>query len=226
MPMRIAEPLLSLLGHELRAPVGVIGGYLGLLEQSSDELTPSQAQAVAGARRAQQSLVDALDDLRRLTVAWRIDDEPLTWVAMPLLVTEMRRVADARRLALTVTTSETIDVPRRGRDAALAEGLVTVAEAVSRERGVPAHISTVREGTTLVWQVRHVDMAIPGTVTTHEFDPLRPGLGVRLVAAVVTIAASGGRLVDLRADGESVGVDVVVDLHASASTGPALDGAL
>ena len=27
MPMRIAAPLLSLLGHELRAPAGVIGGY-------------------------------------------------------------------------------------------------------------------------------------------------------------------------------------------------------
>ena len=61
---RRLPPLLALLGHELRAPAGVVGGYLALLEQGRDSLTPDQQKALAGARKAQQALVDALDDLR------------------------------------------------------------------------------------------------------------------------------------------------------------------
>ena len=48
--------LLALLGHELRAPAGVVGGYLALLEQGRDSLTPDQQKALAGARKAQQAL--------------------------------------------------------------------------------------------------------------------------------------------------------------------------
>ncbi len=85
MSMRIAAPLLALIGHELRAPAGVVGGYLALLEHGHDTLTPEQQKALAGARRAQQSLVEALDDLRRLTTSWRAEHDPLTWIALPLL---------------------------------------------------------------------------------------------------------------------------------------------
>ena len=89
MPMRDAAPLVSLLGHELRAPAGVIGGYLTLIERALDRLTPEQQQAVAGARRAQHRLVEILDDASRLTVAWRADTPAPTHAG--------RRRADGRR---------------------------------------------------------------------------------------------------------------------------------
>jgi len=220
MPMRIAAPLLALLGHELRAPAGVVGGYLALLEQGRATLSPDQQKALAGARKAQVALIEALDDLRRLTVSWRAETEPLTWVALPLLAQEVRTLAAARGVALTLETSEAVAVPRRGRDSALAEGLVTIAEAVGREHGTEVVVSTAVEGTSLVWRVRAADAAALDGAVPHEFDLWRPGLGVRLVAAAVTIAASHGTLHDLRRGDERGGVDVAFDLGAAAAPPP------
>ena len=220
MPMRIAAPLLALLGHELRAPAGVVGGYLALLEQGRASLTPDQQRALAGARKAQQAMVEGLDDLRRLTVSWRAESEPLTWVALPVLAQEVRAVADARGVALTLNAPGTVGVPRRGRDAALAEGLVTVAEAVGREHGADAVVTTAIVGSTLVWRIRPAGARLDADAAPREFDLWRPGLGVRLVAAAVTIAASHGTLADLHIGGERHGVDVTFDLAAATAPPP------
>ena len=64
MTTRDSPSLLALLGHELRAPAGVIGGYLTMIERQP--LTPDQLRALDGARRAQQAMIDVLDDVRRL----------------------------------------------------------------------------------------------------------------------------------------------------------------
>lgn len=215
MSMRDAAPLLSLLGHELRAPVGVVGGYLALLEQGHDELTPAQQKAVAGARRAQQSMVEALDELRRLTLAWRAEAEPLSWVALPRLVEEVRQLAASRGVPLTVTSADTVTVPRRGRDSALVEALVALAEAVVREHGVDAVVDTVIDHGTLTWRVRPVNGDPAAQATAHDFDVWRAGLGVRVVAAAVTVAASHGTLTDLRVGDARYGVAACFDLQAA-----------
>lgn len=220
MPMRIAAPLLALLGHELRAPAGVVGGYLALLEQSRASLTPEQQKALAGARKAQQSLVEGLDDLRRLTMSWRAEEEPLTWVALPLLAQEVRSLAATRGVPLTLDVADAIDVPRRGRDTALAEALVTVSEAVGREHGVPVVASTTLHGPTLVWRVRPQGAPSDDGAARREFHLWRPGLGVRLVAAAVTITASHGRLDDLVLGEARHGVDVTFDLDAATAAPP------
>lgn len=220
MPMRIAAPLLALMGHELRAPAGVVGGYLALLEQGRASLTPDQQKALAGARKAQQSLVEALDDLRRLTVSWRAEDEPLTWVALPILAQEVRTIAAARGVAVTLDTAATVDVPRRGRDTGLAEALVTVSEAVAREHGVPVVASATVRGRTLVWRVRPQGAAGDDDATRREFHLWRPGLGVRLVAAAVSITASHGTLDDLVIGESRHGVDVTFDLDAGSAAPP------
>ena len=206
--MRVSAPLLSLLGHELRAPAGVLGGYLALLEQDAERLTARQRQALAGARRAQQTIVDGLDDLRRLTIAWRAEEEPQTTIALPTLVREVEQIAASRQVPLTVAADSTAALPRRGRDALLAESLVTLAEAVARETGVAVHATTAEADASLTWQVRPVQPPA-GAVVREDFDLWRPGLGVRLVTAAVTIEAVGGTLVDLRADGQRAGIDAV-----------------
>lgn len=212
MPMRAAAPLLSLLGHELRAPAGVVGGYLALLEQHADRLTPQQRQALAGARRGQQAIVEALDDLRRLTSAWKADDEELTSTSLAQLADEMTRSAQARAVAVTIEAPGAAAVCRRGHDAALAESLVTVAEAVAREAGgaVTARAAVEAEG--LVWRLRFVDGPSADGATRVPFDLWRPGLGVRLFTAAVVIQSTGGRLDDIRGEGGRVGVDVTLPL--------------
>lgn len=222
--MRDAAPLLSLLGHELRAPVGVVGGYLALLEQGRDKLTPDQQKAVAGARRAQQSMVDALDDLRRLTVAWRSDAEPVSWVALPRLVEEVLQLAAARGVPLTVHSVAAVAVPRRGRDTALAEALVALAEAVAREHGVDAVADTDVDQGDLVWRVRPVGANAAAPAIAHDFDMWRAGLGVRVVAATVAIAASHGTIVDLRVGEARYGVSVRFDLSGAGGHPPAIGG--
>jgi K+-sensing histidine kinase KdpD len=223
MPMRAAAPLLSLLGHELRAPAGVVGGYLALLEQQADRLTPQQRQALAGARRGQLAIVEALDDLRRLTSAWKADDEPLTSMTVTHLAAEMTRVARERGVEVAIEAVEGVAVVRRGRDAALAESLVTVAEAVAREAdGAVAAAAAVDDGA-LVWRLRFAARGPAEDTVRVPFDMWRPGLGVRLVTATAVVESAGGRLDDVRSlDGLRVGVDVTLPLAgAPAATGGA-----
>jgi hypothetical protein len=219
--MRDAAPLLSLLGHELRAPAGVVGGYLALLEQQGDGLSPQQRQALAGARRGQQSIVEALDDLRRLSAAWKLDAEPMTSTSLTHLVDEMTRLAQARAVPVTVATQVAGDlgVARRGRDAALAESLVTVAHAVSREAGGAVTADAGVESDALVWRIRFADGALAVDETRVPFDLWRPGLGVRLVTAAAVIEAAGGQLDDVRADGVRVGIDVTLALADTPGAG-------
>lgn len=220
MPMRDAAPLLSLLGHELRAPAGVVGGYLAMLELQTDGLSPQQRQVLAGARRGQQAIVEALDDLRRLTAAWRADDEPLTAIALTLLADEMTRIAQARAVPVRIVASDDVAVQRRGRDAALAEGLVTVAEAVAREAGgaVTAHATVDAEG--LVWRLRFAEGPSADGAARVPFDLWRSGLGVRLVTASEVIQAAGGHLADVRANSLRVGADVMLPLADSPVSAP------
>lgn len=216
MSMRIAAPLLSLLGHELRAPAGVVGGYLALLERERERLSPTQCQALDGARRGQQAIVDTLDDLRRLTRAWDVESEPLVLTAADRLSDAARQAAEQRHLAVTIQCETAAAVARRGHDAALAEALATVAEAVARESGCPVTITTTVDDDGVVWRVRP-DEAPAGAADRQPFDRWRAGLGVRLVTAVTLIEASGGSLTDLRVDGARAGVDVRLPLAATAT---------
>jgi len=192
-----------------------MGGYLALLEHGHDPLTPAQQKALAGARRAQQSLVEALDDLRRLTTSWQAEHDPLTWIALPLLGDEVRRLATARHLPLTLEAASAVSVPRRGRDIALADAIVTVCEAVAREHGVDVMATAAAEGSAVVWRLRPVGTTSESDTRHDQFDLWRPGLGVRLVAAASTIAASHGTLTDVRRGDERCGVDIAFDLQAA-----------
>ena len=223
MPMRIAAPLLSLLGHELRAPAGVIGGYLALIERERARLSPTQQQALDGARRGQQAIVETLDDLRRLTLAWKAEDEPVVATSADHLSNSARQAADLRRLAVTIHCETAVAVARRGRDSALAEALATVAETVARETGCAVTITTTVDDEGVVWRVRPAE-APTGTPAPETFDRWRAGLGVRLVTAVTLIEASGGALIDLRADGARAGVDVRLPLAPAAPDGLAVSG--
>ena len=171
------------------------------------------AAAAPGARRRAPRPAGhrgSLDDLRRLTVAWKADAEPLTAITLAHLADEVRRIAQARAVAVTFQAAGDVGVRRRGHDAALAESLVTVAAAVSREAGgaVTAQAAT-ESGTPRVaaalrrWAARRRRDA--GAVRSLA---ARPGCAARHRGG--GDQSTGGRLDDVRAGGVRVGVDVTL----------------
>lgn len=214
--MRVSAPLLSLLGHELRAPAGVLGGYLALLEQDAERLSARQRQALAGARRAQQTLVGGLDDLRRLLLAWQAEDEPTVAIGLPELIGETARIAASRTVPLTIAPDGIVAVPCHRRDTSLAEGLVALAEAVARETGGAVTARVATDDRTITWQFRPAQ-PLDEPLARRAFDLWRPGLGVRLVTAAVAIESLGGTLDDLWAGDRRAGIDATLPVAMSAS---------
>jgi signal transduction histidine kinase len=218
MAIRDAASLLSLLGHELRAPAGVIGGYLTLIHRGRERLSADQQQAVEGARRAQLRLVEILDDASRLVATWKAEHVAAGSVALVPVLDEVRAAAAAQGLPLTADTpgggSIRVAAPR----AALVEAIVSVASAVGREHGTAVQLTVTREAPDgATWQVRAatVDAATAtATVVREPFNAWRPGLGLRLVVAATVLADAGARLDEVLVQGARVGVDVIFDAGA------------
>ncbi len=225
MAMRDAAPLLALLGHELRAPAGVIGGYLTLLDKPTEQLSPEQQAAISGARRAQQRLVEVLDDTSQLVTAWRAETVAAAELNLTALIDEVRAVAKSRDLALTVAAPREAAVTACASQAAVVDALVSVAAAVAREHGVGVEMTVHlaqghdRDGSSadvvaapsVTWQIRAEGAGAGTHATTTEresFNLWRPGLGLRLVVAATTLVNAGARLNEVLVEGQRVGVDV------------------
>src|SRR5688500_8273026 len=63
--------LLSLISHEVRGPVGVMRGYLRLLEQRGPELSDQQRHAVTGALKAGERAAELLAQVSLLAQVTR-----------------------------------------------------------------------------------------------------------------------------------------------------------
>lgn len=212
MAMREAAPLLSLLGHELRAPTGVIGGYLALIERAGERLGPEQQQALAGARRAQQCLVEILDEASRLVATWKADDGEATVLDLAAVLGDVRTAAATGGLPLTSGASESMTVRVTALRAAVADAIVTVAAAVAREHGVDARLTVSRLAPGAVTcHIRAAggerDAAAPGT-TREPFQQLRSGLGLRVVVAAAVLTGAGAHLDEVLEHGKRIGVDI------------------
>ncbi len=208
MALRDAAPLLSLLSHELRAPAGVIGGYLSLLESSPDNLSPAQQQAVAGARRAQQRVVDILDDTSRLVALWRSP-------AMAPAPVSSQDVADAVTVAalpasLGLIWEASVDhlILLNAPASRVAEAVVAVAAAVAREHDTAVRLAGSATESHVVWTIRPATASTATGLAAAPFNPLRPGLGLGLVVAATWLAAAGATLHDMLDGGAAAGADV------------------
>lgn len=195
--------LLSLLGHELRAPAGVIGGYLAMLERADAGLSPTQQRAVEGARRAQQVAVEILEDVSRLAAVAR-DATPVRIGRLPVATLVAGALATAQGRDATVAVAGTPpDVAVHGDPAATPAAVGTIAAAIAREHGV-AVACAVDAGAEVVTLRFAVDGA-PALAEGSTFNDLRPGLGLRLVVAVDHVVRLRGRVVELESDGRSYG---------------------
>lgn len=211
MATRDSLALLTLLGHEMRAPAGVVGGYLTMIGRHP--LSAEQTRALDGARRAQQALVEILDDVHRLVEVWR--EVPTT--ARPLPITD---VLD-RTLAACAAGAVDLDVAiHPGADLSvtadrdvLVQALTALATTVAREHGSAVVCDVAREGpgrahafVLLTFQPQARDAhAVPRRVDLHH---LRPGLGLRLVVAVEHLRQLGAEAFDLVSGDRPAGIEL------------------
>ncbi|MGD9905904.1 MAG: hypothetical protein AB7U83_20725 [Vicinamibacterales bacterium] len=211
MTTRDSPSLLTLLGHELRAPAGVIGGYLTMIERQP--LTPEQVRALDGARRAQQTVVDILDDVKRLVDVWRDTTPTARPVALTAVLDRTVAACGGADVDLEVSIHPDADLSvAAGRDV-LAQAFTALATTVAREHAAPVVCDVTREGpgrahafALLAFLPRGRNfLAEPRRVDVHQW---RPGLGLRLVVAIEHLRRLGGEAYDLVSGDQPAGVEV------------------
>ncbi len=217
MPTHDSPGLLTLLGHELRAPAGVIGGYLTMIERRP--LEPDQIRALNGARRAQQTVIEILDDVGRLLEAWQEDSIP---ARLQPLGDVLDRVA-TRCADLDVDLEGSIhpdaDLGVAADRDALVHAVTTFALTVAREHGTGVICDVTREGPGRAHAFALLSFVPRGR--NFETDPkrvkfhhLRPGQGLRLVVAVEQVRRIGGTLHDLVSGDRPAGVELRLPLSS------------
>jgi hypothetical protein len=215
MPTHDSPGLLTLLGHELRAPAGVIGGYLTMIERHP--LGPDQARALEGARRAQQTVIEILDDVGRLLEAWQEDAIPKR---LQPLGDVMDRVA-GRCADLDVELEGSIhpdaDLGVAADRDALVRAMTTFALTVAREHGTGVVCDVTREGPGRAHAFALLSFVPQGRNFTSDpkrvqFHHLRPGQGLQLVVAVEQVRRIGGTVHDLVSGDRPAGIEVRVPL--------------
>ncbi len=207
--------LLSLVSHELRSPLGVVRGYLRLLEQQGSDLSEQHRHAVAAALNASSRLaellaqVSALADFERK--ATKLD---LTTVAVDDL---LRAASDAVplpddrciRLQLAAMPSVAVVADRALLQAALIGLMSAVVRAQPKDTAVVVSARTSRangrDGVT-------VEIATPEPAaretTEGALDIGRGGLGLGLPIAAALVDAHHGHIRERRDGSRTAGMIV------------------
>lgn len=210
MLARDANHLLALLGHELRAPAGVIGGYLSLIERYP--LTPEQTRALGGARRAQQAIIDVLDDIRRLVEGRHLEPEAAT--PAPLAPMVDQAVARCAELGVDLEVASTTDVEVHAAilPDVLVHALAAVALAVSRDHAASVLCELGYDTSNPQAPVATLVVVPQGQdgdgARRSEIQQDRPGLGLRLIVAVEAVRRSGGQVYDLHYGKRLAGAEI------------------
>lgn len=195
--------LLSLVSHELRGPLGVLRGYLRLLDQQPDALTPQQRLAVSAALRASDRCSDVATQAGALARLRRGDTTlPLTRTSLaPVLarVSELVPVPDDPPIQLEVSRENDATVACDG--PALIAALVSLATCVVRAQTQPTVLSLSCQpaddpGTGALVRL----LARPAaTLTQTPLDVGRGGMGMELPIADAIIRSHGGHVTEMRA---------------------------
>lgn len=216
MTLPEVSELLSLTGHELRAPTGVLGGYLSLIEKRAAELTPDHQRALAGARRAQQRLIELLDELRSVAAVWNADAS-----RRPTMRTSIASVATLLASGATDVVVEWVhDAGQVSGEVALtSEELRTIldalAQAVVREHGGVLRCRVARDSFSCqldIVSTTPADDALPRLAFTRY----RGGLGLRLVRAFALVERVSGRIEVVEVEGVPRGLRATLPLVAVA----------
>jgi K+-sensing histidine kinase KdpD len=215
MPAPDVPAVLSLAGHELRGPAGILGGYLKLLGRDRARLTDRQQQVVDAAERALGQLVATLDELREVQRRL-LPDAPAPPTTTPTdLAAALEEAASPPPGGASVEVQRlTAAVVWVGDRQALVRALAACLEAVAREHLPPVTLQvrpSVAEGVALVQVVAR---GAPGAAyAAHPLDVRRSGVGLRLVLAQLIVEAGGGALHDLTLDGAPAGIALTLPVR-------------
>ena len=197
--------MLSLLSHELRSPLGVVRGYLRLLNQHQGELSDTHRQAVAAALKASDRCVDLLVQASALAQMWRqeaaIARQPLTIADLLQPLAATVRKTDGQPLPLEVDAAIAVSIS--GDLALLQTAISSLASAVHRAQPDEVTLSIAARLEPSDEQDGVAIAMVPRGQSTDKasetpLDLRRGGLGLDLPMAAAIVAAHGGTIGERR----------------------------
>ena len=207
--------MLSLLSHELRSPLGVMRGYLRLLDQQPTALSATHREAVAAALRASERCLELLAQASALAQIWRqeapIARMPLALTAVLAPLAQAVHATTDQRLPVAVAPSPELQVS--GDSRLLRTALSSLVVSVHRAQPEPLTVDVSasaerrdeRDGVAILIAPRG-DTA--GAGADAPLDLRRGGLGLELPMAAAIIEAHGGSVHERRAPNARMSVVV------------------
>jgi signal transduction histidine kinase len=206
----VPEPgqMLSLLSHELRSPLGVVRGYLRLLDQHQAELSAHDRQAVTAALRASERCVDLLAQASALAQLWRqetpVKRQPIALhdLLPPLAGAVAATDGQQRPVEVAPPPAGSIDGDR----ALLQTALTSLVAAVHRAQPVPVTVAVSCRRERKSDDDEGVSILIaPATAATAAepeapLDLRRGGLGLDLPMAAAIVDAHRGTIRERRSE--------------------------
>jgi two-component system, sporulation sensor kinase B len=207
--------LLSLISHEIRGPLGVIRGYLRLLEQQGAALSDTHRQAVAGALKASDRATEILAQVSTLARLERGDGGPnLTPTPLhQLLESAEQGLILASRPRVTLERGAIADVSVGADLPLLRTALTALIAAVVRAQTADTDLHLLareRENGMRRGVAVTITAMPPGDEVPLEepLDVSRGGLGFDLPLAVFVVAAHGGTIREYNSHSRLLGVVV------------------
>jgi signal transduction histidine kinase len=207
--------LLSLISHEVRAPVGVMKGYMRLLDQQATELSEQHRLAIAASLRAADRAAEVLAQVSDLARLHRGEIVPsLRQIALePLLRSVVPAVKMPPAPIVTLHVGETPDVTVMADEGLLRSGLATLTGAVVRAQPADNRVYLLardepfdgKRGVAITITARE---AVSASHVDGPLDLLRGGLGIELPIAAFLIEAHRGHVLERRDQTRFVGVVV------------------
>jgi two-component system sensor histidine kinase ArlS len=207
--------LLSLISHEVRAPVGVMRGYMRLLEQQGTELSEQHRHAVSAALKAGEratellNQVSALARLHRGEITLSLAPAPLE----PVLRAAAHAVVMPPDPIITVHIGETPQVSVMADGEMLRGAFAGLTSAVVRAQATDSRIFLLsrdqsRDGERGVVVTITAMEAVSETYVEQPLDVSRGGLGLELPIAAFLIDAHRGQVMERREQNRFIGVVV------------------
>jgi signal transduction histidine kinase len=207
--------LLSLISHEVRAPVGVMRGYLRLLEQQGDELSEPHRNAVVAALRAADRATEILGQVSALARLHRgeVSASMKTLALEPLLQSAIQTIVMPSEPRVTLQIRMAGSVTLRADEELLRAALAGLTSAVVRAQALDIRVFLhARE------EQRDGQHGVSVTVAAAEspnashvdvpLDLSRGGIALELPIAEFVIAAHNGRVLERRENDRFAGVVV------------------
>lgn len=209
--------VLSLLSHELRGPLGVVRGYLRLMIQTSQELSPRSRDSIEAALRASDRMGQILDEasffahLQMGDVRLEPRRVPLTAV-VHAAIQAAGLPADCRvDLDAETLPNVTLDADEARLGMALATFVSAVARAQSSNVVVQISASETQLGGKHAVRLRIAPRSMSGVDATEgELNAKRGGFGLAIPIAAVIVEGHGGRVRESKQGDRSAGLLVTL----------------